>query len=770
MKRHTTWAIALLLLASCERAAPRTQTEATQTEATLLSTETALPASLDAPGRHFGRALSTSRDGAIVVVGAPDDGAAAVQGGAAHVFERTGASLVETAILRTSSPVDLARLGMHVSVSADGTRIAVGAPGAGPLQSGAVLVFAHVGGSWIEEATLVPSEARDSDDVGPVALDGTGTRLLVGAPDASSGACTGCGAAYVFVRSGSSWSEEATLRAPSPAPFEKMGWAVALSDDGTTAFVGIPREDTFATDAGGVLAFTRSGAAWSLETLLSHTDAAPNDFCGLAVATDPSGRRVAIGCPNDDTARGINAGSVRVFVRGAAAWDSGRTLSLASAADDDLLGFSVTVSSDGHRVVAGAPGDEVDGIASAGTVHLFDLVVGDTWAEGGSLRPTVVGRDAFGRSVGLASDGVTVFGGGEIHDTLAGAEAGGAWAFVAMAELGEPCSHASYCASGLCVDGVCCDDACGGGAADDCMACAAPLTGGAAGHCAALAPAVATATTCRGTAGDCDVPEHCVAASTACPADAVRAAGETCRAAAGDCDVAEECDGLVAACPLDAVATSEVVCRPSAGVCDADDHCDGARARCPVDGYAPEGTPCDDADLCNGLERCSLGDCLITERLDCDDHDVCTADACDAIAGCAHEAVGGCCHDASDCLDPDSCTEDTCDPSLHRCMHTPLEGCIPSDAGPPPEPDAGLGPVDAAVGDGGRRDASVDAAAADAATDDAGMGGVAGGCGCRAAGHDLRARGLVVLAILPLLVASRRRRRASSSPPTERAG
>jgi hypothetical protein len=512
-------------------------------EAPLLVTDVRLTPSVDAAARRFGRAMAASDDGAIVVIGAPDDSVLDPQGGAAHVFTRSvGGGYTEAAVLRPSVHGSLDQFGAHVAISADGARIAVGAPGAGVADTGAVFVFSSVAGVWTEEAALSPMGAQNADEVSPVALDGTGTTLLVGSPNDSTTTCTGCGAAFVFVRSGSAWTEEAALLSPAPAPFEKMGWAVSLSRDGSRAFVGVPREDTIAVDAGAARTFTRSGSTWTHEALLQHSDAVANDLCGLAIVSNAAGDRVAVGCPLDDTSLGANAGTVRVFTLASGSWSADSSISITDGQDGDQLGFSVALTADGRRLVAGAPGDDVDVVSAAGSARVFDLV-GASWREGGLARPTTLAEEAFGRSVAIASDGVSILAGGDAADTLAGADAGGAWALVARGEPGESCGSGTHCASGFCADGVCCDTACGGGVADDCQACVASLTGGTDGRCAPLDDATAPRTVCRAVAGDCDVEERCVAGSTACPTDTVDPAGTACRVASGACDIEERCDG-----------------------------------------------------------------------------------------------------------------------------------------------------------------------------------------------------------------------------------
>ncbi len=757
------------LLTACGREAPplasptaRTAATAAATEASLLASPFALTPSGDAAGRRFGRSIATSDEGRVVVVGAPDDSVLAASAGAAHVFVRNAGLLTEVAALRPTTLLDSDQFGSHVAVSGDGTRIAVGAPYAGTTDGGLVFVFHDVGGVWTQETTLAPLANATGDDLSPVSLDATGSTLLTGAPNASTATCLGCGAAFVFTRDATGWSEAATLVSPAPAPFEKMGQAVALSRDGARAVVGIPREDTAHVDAGGARTFVRAGATWTHEALLTHSDSASNDLCGLAVTTNLSGDRVAIGCPLDDTSA-ANAGTIRVYAWSGGAWTAEGTIALADGAFGDQLGYSVSMTPDALRVVSGAIGDLDAGGVATGSVNVFDRI-GTTWRRVGVAAIPGLGEDALGRSVAVAADGVTALVGADMADSMAGESAGAAWALVLNSERGEPCGRGSYCATGSCVDGVCCDTACGGGALDDCQACAAALTGGVDGTCAALDATAAPATTCRAVAGDCDVAERCVAGNVVCPANVFVAASTECRAARGGCDVAELCPGDGAACPSDAIAADGATCRAAVGRCDAAELCDGVATTCPIDRPATEGTGCGDGNLCNGEERCTLGACVVAMVLDCDDDDVCTADACDSALGCSHTEVMGCCRLDAECADSDMCTDDACDVATGACTHDVSMACADTDGGVPMDLDAAIsaltdvGPVDAAF------DPTVDAGPLGAidAGRDAGSGvGGSSGCGCRAQGSTThRSSALAALGVLLGLVAVRRRRRA----------
>ncbi|HEY3447275.1 MAG TPA: hypothetical protein VGK67_12960, partial [Myxococcales bacterium] len=170
---------------------------------------------------------------------------------------------------------------------------------------------------------------------------------------------------------------------------------------------------------------------------------------------------------------------------------------------------------------------------------------------------------------------------------------------VRLLGLGQACIQADDCASTFCVDGVCCNEACGGGLGTDCMACSTVAGAQSDGTCGP----VAAGTACRAAAGDCDLAESCTGSSASCPVDGFVPAGTACRVAAGDCDLAEACTGSSASCPVDGFMPAGTACRVAAGDCDLAESCTGSSASCPVDDFQPVGTAC----------RVAAGDCDLAE-------------------------------------------------------------------------------------------------------------------------------------------------------------
>jgi hypothetical protein len=399
-----------------------------------------LTASNISPCASFGMALALSADGRTLVVGAPDEASSATglngnQGdtsaphaGAVYVFSRTGASWVQQAYVKASNTRAYNFFGEHLALSADGSTLAVGAWGedssatgvdgnqgdySAPL-SGAVYVYRRAGTIWAQQAYVKASNTEADDRFGEsLALNEDGSTLAVGAPkeDSSAIGVNGnqadnsferAGAAYVFIRTGSTWAQQAYVKASNAGAGDAFGWSVALSADGSTLAVGAWGEDSSATgvdgnqsdnaapNSGAAYVFTRNGAIWTQQAYVKamYPDAA--DFFGGQLALSADGNTLAVGAWGEDSsATGVNgnqadnsfgnAGAAYVFIRTGTAWAQRGYLKASNL--PGAFGDGVAVSGDGSTVAVGVVGDPsgVPGInvqpdlsaLNAGAVYVF---------------------------------------------------------------------------------------------------------------------------------------------------------------------------------------------------------------------------------------------------------------------------------------------------------------------------------------------------------------------------------------------------------------
>lgn len=537
---------------------------------------------------EFGFSVAISGDTALV--GAPYNSAAASSGGAAYVFVRSGATWVQQARLLANDAELQDYFGWSVALSGDTALIGASGDDDKGYNAGSAYIFVRNGTVWSQQAKLPASDGAAGDYYGSSVALSADTALVGAHQDNAVGAYSG--SAYIFVRNGTTWSEQAKLVAADGASGDYFGLATSLSGD--TALVGAFNDDDKGTNSGSAYVFVRSGTMWSQEAKLLAADGAAMDEFGRAVAL--SGNTALIGAHMHAVGAKAGQGSAYVFVRNGTTWSNEAILVNSNGATGDRFGFSVALLD--NTALVGAFFDDDKG-NNSGSASIFERS-GTVWSQKANLvAADGADSDYFGISVALASDTALV---GAYHDDDKGQDSGSAYVFQFAATNGDPCSTAAQCSSGFCVDGVCCDVACGNGATDDCAACSVSAGAKTNGTCAPLV----MGTSCRVSAGTCDVAESCDGSSSVCPADAKLAAGTECRTAVGACDAAESCDGAANDCPADAKLAAGTECRAAAGACDVADLCDGTSDNCPTDVLSPTGTVC----------RAALNDCDASENCD----------------------------------------------------------------------------------------------------------------------------------------------------------
>jgi MYXO-CTERM domain-containing protein len=344
----------------------------------LVSTQQAeLTASDGAAGDDFGASVSVSGGTAIVGdLAHPVGGNASA--GAAYVFVESGTTWTQQAELTASDGATEDDFGISVSVSG-GTAI-VGATGhkvGSHAAAGAAYVFVESGATWTQQAELTASDGA-ADDLFGSSVSMSGGTAIAGAP--YHGAQRG--AAYVFVQQGTAWTQQAELTASDGETQDHAGDSVSVS--GGTAIVGAPFH-TVGTQltAGAAYVFVQQGTAWTQEAELTASDAAQGDQLGGSVSV--SGGTAVVGALGRQVGGHIFAGDAYLFVQSGTAWAQEAELTASDGAASDFFGWSVSVS--GGAAFVGAVG-HVDGNIKAGAVYVFELcVVGGTAYASGTTNP-----------------------------------------------------------------------------------------------------------------------------------------------------------------------------------------------------------------------------------------------------------------------------------------------------------------------------------------------------------------------------------------------
>ena len=361
----------------------------------------------------FGYSDAVSADGSTALVGAiEDDGRV----GSAWVFVRSGPTWTQQGEKLTVSAEEpqFVGFGASVALSADGNTALVGGPDDDNGQTGAVWVFTRTGSVWTPQALLTGGEATEGASFGAsVALSADGNTALVG----GGGDDGQIGAAWVFARSGASWTQQGPKisRGEEACPCD-FGVSVALSGDGDTALIG---SQTYNGFVGTAWVYEHVGSSWSeTEQLLGEGESGEAIF-GSRVALSSDGDTALIGGQFD----AVNLGAAWVFRRSGTKWaQQGEKLTGAGEVGSGYFGGSVGLSGDGNIAVVGGSGDsEYDGAAWVFTRS------GSEWEQEGEKLTAAgeIGKGAFGENLAVSSNGAIALIGAPSNN----AYVGGAWVF-----------------------------------------------------------------------------------------------------------------------------------------------------------------------------------------------------------------------------------------------------------------------------------------------------------------------------------------------------
>jgi hypothetical protein len=445
-----------------------------------------------AADKYFGVSVSLSSDGNTLAVGASgeDSSATGVNGdqtdnsvsfaGAVYVFSRTGTVWTQQAYLKASNPDVDDIFGYRLSLSADGNTLAVGAANEDSnatgingdqtdnsmSDSGAVYIFSRTGAIWSHQAYLKSSNTGASDYFGgqSVSLSADGNTLAVGAANEDSNATTingdqtdnstsDSGAVYVFTRTGTTWTQQAYIKASNAEVEDYFGLGVSLSSNGNTLAISAPDESSNATgiggdqtnnsaaDAGAIYVFTRDGTTWSQQAYIKASNTEAYDYFGQSLSLSADSNTLAVGAYGESSnANGINgaqadnslsfSGAVYVFTRAGTTWSQQAYVKASNTGANDIFGRSVSLSNSGNTLAVGAhqEGSSATGLngeesnnseADSGAVYVLTRS-GTTWSQSAYVKANnTAAAEYYGNPVSLSADGAALAVGATYEDSNA---------------------------------------------------------------------------------------------------------------------------------------------------------------------------------------------------------------------------------------------------------------------------------------------------------------------------------------------------------------
>ena len=286
-----------------------------------------------------------------------------------------------------------------VSLSSDGTTLAIGAQGndGTGADAGHVRVYEYSAGSWSQLGSDIDGEAASDYSGTSVSLSSDGTTVAIGATG-NDGTGADAGHVRVYEYSAGSWTQLGA-DIDGEAADDQSGYSVSLSSDGTTVAIGARWNDGNGTYAGHVRIYEYSAGSWS--QLGADIDGeAANNYSGISVSLSSDGTTVAIGATGND-GNGASAGHVKIYEYSSGSWTQLGS-DIDGEAADDQSGWSLSLSSDGTTVAIGARGNDGNG-TSAGHVRIYEYSAG-SWSQLGADIDGEAADDESGWSVSLSSE------------------------------------------------------------------------------------------------------------------------------------------------------------------------------------------------------------------------------------------------------------------------------------------------------------------------------------------------------------------------------
>ena len=318
------------------------------------------------------RTVSISDDGQYMIGGVSNyDLSGGANNGRAHIWERQnagGTSWSRVDIYGSPANDDNDRFGVSADISGDGNYAIVGAngydgSGNSITDKGAAYIYVRgSGNNWTQQQLIETNQIYTGQFGFDVALNYDGTKAIIGNPFLPFGSLNSVGAAWIFTRSGTTWSQQAKLMAPTSYENDRTGYSVAISADGNTAVAGSYLFSNGTTSGsefrtGCAYVYTWNGVTWSSATRLISADAASNDFQGQSVSISPDGNIICVGSYLGDNGAEANSGSAYIWQLVDGTWTEVRKVTASVPGAGDLFGTETALTQDGKYLMVGALND-----------------------------------------------------------------------------------------------------------------------------------------------------------------------------------------------------------------------------------------------------------------------------------------------------------------------------------------------------------------------------------------------------------------------------
>lgn len=327
--------------------------------------------------------------------------------GRVYVWTRSGSTWSSERVIEyTDADSDLDssdRFGSSLSLTDNGNTLVIGCfkEDQDGSNTGGVYVFTRSGSTWSFQQRLqsnpVIASSEFSNQRHGVGISGDGNYIVVGAGSSNK--------SHVFNLSGGTWSQQAILTPSGGTPGTNAP-SVDISQNGDTVIVGVPLSDGEASNAGAAYVFTRSSSTWSQQARLNHSTAAASDFFGWDVGISNDGNTAIVSAYADDISSSTDAGSAFIFTRSGSTWTEQKELNQSTVYAESYFGHQSRISGDATTAIVSANGyDTGSAPYDVGMVYIYEQ--GRQWSEQQKIQETTFGSN-FGHAVSISGDTVVV--------------------------------------------------------------------------------------------------------------------------------------------------------------------------------------------------------------------------------------------------------------------------------------------------------------------------------------------------------------------------
>ena len=366
----------------------------------------------EAAGDRSGQSISINSDGSIIAIGAPENDDNGYMAGHVRVYQNIDGSWSQMGTdIHTVGAYS--EFGRSVSISSDGLNVAIGAPWHSipyNMWIGLVHVFQYANGNWSQIGLTLEGQTAEDRFGWSVSLSLDGSVLAIGAPY-NDGNEYNSGHVRIYKKNTNGFWTKIGSDIEGEAEEDLFGWSVSLSSDGSIVAIGAPHHYGNGYHSGHVHLYQNNNDIWTQIGTDIEAET-PNDKFGTSVSLSSDGSIVAIGAPHNDE-NGNDSGHVRIFQNINEIWTQiGADIDGETAGD--LSGWSVDLSSNGLIVAIGAIENDGNGNKS-GHVRIYQNINGN-WTQRGTDIDGESENDESGYSVSLSSNGSIVAIGAPLND------------------------------------------------------------------------------------------------------------------------------------------------------------------------------------------------------------------------------------------------------------------------------------------------------------------------------------------------------------------